>query len=119
METGASSEVEGFLRSLPPKYAAKVRQGVGRLALFGPDLLFPSSSHVDGRFRGLRTSFAGQQYRVIDARRGDRFCPLAASRRPATVICLPRSVEPRGRGHAWKEQHDDGEVGSDRSRARP
>ena len=74
----ASSEVAQFLRSLPPKHAAKVRHLVGRLALFGPNLPFPSSSHLDGPFRELRTSFAGQQYRVIYARKADTFYLLAA-----------------------------------------
>jgi hypothetical protein len=63
-----------FMRDLPARHQAKVRQVIERLELFGPRLGFPDSSAVKGTsFRELRTRFAGQQYRVLYIQDGRRF----------------------------------------------
>lgn len=63
-----------FLRGLPARHRAKVRQAIERLELFGPRLGFPDSSAVKSTpFRELRTRFAGQQYRVLYLQDGDAF----------------------------------------------
>lgn len=63
-----------FLRDLPARHRAKVRQAIERLELFGPRLGFPDSSAVKGTpFRELRTRFAGEQYRVLYLQDGDAF----------------------------------------------
>jgi len=55
-----------FLVGLPVRHRAKVRQAIGRLEVFGPNLGFPDTSAVkDAPFRELRTRFAGQQYRIL------------------------------------------------------
>ena len=55
-----------FLVGLPVRHRAKLRQAIGRLELFGPNLGFPDTSSVRGApFRELRTRFAGQQYRIL------------------------------------------------------
>jgi hypothetical protein len=66
--------VVDFLRDLPARHRAKVRQAIERLELFGPRLGFPDSSAVKGTpFRELRTRCAGQQYRVLYLQDGDAF----------------------------------------------
>ena len=55
-----------FLVGLPARHRAKVRQAIGRLEVFGPNLGFPDTSAVkNAPFRELRTRFAGQQYRIL------------------------------------------------------
>lgn len=52
---------------------------LGLLESFGPELPFPHSSDVSGTaFRELRTTFAGQQYRVLYEREGDAFVAYVA-----------------------------------------
>src|SRR5438876_11393642 len=66
--------VRDFLRDLPARHRAKVRQAIERLELFGPRLGFPDSSAIKGTpFRELRTRFAGQQYRVLYLQDGGVF----------------------------------------------
>ncbi len=67
-----------FLKVLPPKHRAKVRQAIGRLELFGPRLGFPDTSDVkNAPFRELRARFAGQQYRMLYLQEGDTFVLFA------------------------------------------
>ena len=69
-----SAPIDEFLRDLPPKHRTKIRQSIGRLQLFGPDLGFPDTSQIKGtQFRELRTRFSGQQYRLLYIRDGDTF----------------------------------------------
>ncbi|MGH3102531.1 MAG: type II toxin-antitoxin system RelE/ParE family toxin [Gaiellaceae bacterium] len=66
--------VAEFLENQQPKHRAKVLLAIDRIREFGPHLPFPHSSHVkDSEFRELRTSFAGQQFRVLYIRDGDEF----------------------------------------------
>ena len=52
---------------------------IGLLERFGPQLPFPHSSDVSGTSsRELRTTFAGQQYRVLYERVGDVFVAYVA-----------------------------------------
>jgi hypothetical protein len=70
--------VLAFLKSLPAKHRAKVRQAIGRLEAFGPQLGFPDTSDVkETPFRELRTRFAGQQYRVLYLQDGRSFVLFA------------------------------------------
>ena len=69
-----TSPLGAFLERLQPKHAAKVWHVIERLRIFGPELPFPHASDVTGTpFRELRTTFAGQQYRVLYRREGDVF----------------------------------------------
>jgi hypothetical protein len=62
------------MTGLPARHRAKIAQVIERLELFGPQLGFPDSSAVKGTsFRELRTSFAGQQYRVLYVQDGNTF----------------------------------------------
>ena len=68
-----------FISGLPTKHAAKLEYVIDLLDEFRGKLPFPHSSHVTGtKFRELRTSFAGQQYRVIYRRKGRTFHLLSA-----------------------------------------
>jgi len=63
-----------FTSGLPSRHQAKVRQVLERLAIFGPRLGYPDTSHVRGTpFRELRTRFAGQQYRALYVQDTDAF----------------------------------------------
>lgn len=56
-----------------------MRRVIELLETFGPGLPFPHASDVTGSvFRELRTSFAGQQYRMLYERVGDAFIAYVA-----------------------------------------
>jgi len=67
-----------FIDAQPPQAQAMIDNYLGRLALFGPSLPFPSSSQVKGELRELRPDMGRTHYRLLYRRSNDLFIILHA-----------------------------------------
>ena len=73
-----SQPADEFIDAQPPQAQAMIDNYLGRLALFGPSLPFPSSSQVDGELRELRPDMGRAHYRLLYRRSDDMFIVLHA-----------------------------------------
>lgn len=73
-----SQPADEFIDAQPPQAQAMIDNYLGRLALFGPSLPFPSSSQVAGELRELRPDMGRTHYRLLYRRSDDIFIVLHA-----------------------------------------
>ena len=73
-----SQPADEFIDAQPPQAQAMIDNYLGRLALFGPSLPFPSSSQVEGELRELRPDMGRTHYRLLYRRSDDLFIVLHA-----------------------------------------
>jgi phage-related protein len=73
-----SQPANEFIDAQPPQAQAMIDNYLGRLALFGPSLPFPSSSQADGELRELRPDMGRTHYRLLYRRSDDLFIILHA-----------------------------------------
>jgi phage-related protein len=67
-----------FIDAQPAQAQAMIDNYLGRLALFGPSLPFPTSSQVEGELRELRPDMGRTHYRLLYRRSDDMFIILHA-----------------------------------------
>jgi phage-related protein len=73
-----SQPADEFIDAQPPQAQAMIDNYLGRLALFGPSLPFPSSSQAEGELRELRPDMGRTHYRLLYRRSDDLFIILHA-----------------------------------------
>jgi phage-related protein len=73
-----SQPADESIDAQPRQAQAMIDNYLGRLALFGPSLPFPSSSQVEGELRELRPDMGRTHYRLLYGRSDDLFIILHA-----------------------------------------
>ena len=71
-----SQPADAFIGAQPAQAQAMIDNYLGRLALFGPSMPFPSSSQVEGGLRELRPDMGRTHYRLLYRRSDDMFIVL-------------------------------------------
>lgn len=98
-----SQPADEFIDVQPAQAWAMIDNYLGRLALFGPSLPFPSSSQVEGELRELRPDRGRTHYRLLYRRSGDMFIILHAFIKPGDRINHAEIDTANGR---WKDFRD-------------
>jgi phage-related protein len=76
--TDGSQPADEFIDSQPAQAQVMIDNYLGRLAMCGPALRFPSSSQVEGELRELRPDMGRTHYRLLYRRSDDMFIILHA-----------------------------------------
>jgi phage-related protein len=92
-----SEPVDAFIEALDARVQVVVDNHVERLAIFGPDLPFPHSSHVDGAIRELRSHFGRTHYRILYARSRNLFVLLHAFEKRTRLLPAAEIAVAQGR----------------------
>ena len=77
-QSDGAEPADQFIRAQPAAAQAAIDNYLERLALFGPQLGYPSTSQIEGELRELRPDLGNVHYRLLYRRTGNIFVILHA-----------------------------------------